>query len=64
MMTRYVPQAYRAWLTHGNTYQFVPCDNGDRLVTVTARCSAAGAVWLLYEHIGETLDLRHWVMPT
>lgn len=52
MMTRYVPQAYRAWLTHGNTYQFVPCDNGDRLVTVTARRSAAGAVWLLYEHIG------------
>jgi hypothetical protein len=62
-MPRILPQDYQVWLTHGNAYKFVPCDDDERVVTVTARRSRAGTLWLLYEHVGDTLELRYWVMP-
>jgi hypothetical protein len=54
---------YHGCLSDGHTYRFPNWQENGRVATVTAKQSAIGRIWLLYEHVGDALDLRYWVMP-
>jgi hypothetical protein len=54
---------YSDMLVNGHTYRFPNWEENDRVTIVTAKQSSSGKVWLLYEHVGDDLDLRYWVMP-